>query len=285
MDNKRPLYLSERNGDLWLTEDERENLQIDYRIKDIIYEEQSAFQYVMILDSYAFGRMLTLDGIVQTTSSDGHIYNEMIAHIPLCIHPNPRRVLIIGGGDCGAAKEVCKYDQVERIDLVEIDKLVVEACQKHLPEVSGRLSDPRVHFFFEDGVDFVKNKAPEYDVIIVDSSDPIGPAEVLFEKSFYQSLSKALKDDGLMVCQSESPIFYAEIMRQTHQRISAIFAQTALYMAVVPTYPGGFWSFTIGSKQHITPDPTRLRGQDLLYVNEPLVKSCFDLPQFVLNLL
>lgn len=285
MDKIRPIYLSEKNGDLWLTEDERENLKIDYRIKDIIYAEQSAFQYVMILDSYAFGRMLALDGIVQTTSIDGHIYNEMISHVPLCIHPHPRQILIIGGGDCGAAKEICKYDHVERIDLVEIDKLVVEACQNHLPEVSGRLSDPRVHFIFEDGVDFVKNKAQEYDVIIVDSSDPIGPAEVLFEKSFYQSLFKALKDDGLMVCQSQSPIFHAEIMRQTHQRISSIFAKAALYLAVVPTYPGGFWSFTVGSKQHITPDPARLRGQDLLYVNKPLIKSCFDLPQFVLNLL
>lgn len=282
MNKKRPIYLSEENGDLWLTEDERENLKIDYRIKEIIYEEQSPFQHVMILDSYAFGRMLVLDGIVQTTSIDGHIYNEMISHVPLCIHPEPRRVLIIGGGDCGVAREACKYDSIERIDMVEIDQLVVEVCKEHLPEVSGRLSDPRVQFFFADGVDFARNQEDEYDVIIVDSSDPIGPAQVLFEKSFYQSLNKALKKDGLMVCQSQSPIFHSEVMQQTHQRISEIFEQVKMYTAVVPTYPGGLWSFTIGSKRYINPNTARLSKKDLFYVNESIIERCFALPQFLL---
>jgi len=283
MNKKLPSYFSKRDQELWLTEEEREDLKISYRIKEILYEAQSEFQHVMVLDSYSFGRMLVLDGIVQTTSIDGYIYNEMISHVPLSIHPDPKQVLIIGGGDCGAAKEICKYRSVERIDMVEIDKLVVEACTKHLPEVSGRLSDPRVQFIFDDGVRFALNKENEYDVVIVDSSDPIGPAKSLFEKSFYESLHKALKKDGLMVCQSQSPIFHSEIMKQTFQRISDLFDEVKLYTAVVPTYPGGLWSFTIGSKRSITPNPEKLSERDTHYVNKQIIESCFSLPQFVLD--
>jgi len=283
MDYKLPDYLSRRNGDLWLTEDEYDNLKINYRIKDIIFDQKSSFQDVMILDSYSFGRMLVLDGIVQTTSIDGHIYNEMISHIPLSIHPDPKKVLIIGGGDCGVAKEVCKYDHVEQIDMVEIDELVVKACREHLPEVSGRLADPRVQFIFDDGVKFAKEKKNEYDVIIVDSSDPIGPAQVLFEKSFYQSLHGALKEDGLMVCQSQSPIFHMDVMNQTYTRIADLFKEVKMYTAVVPTYPGGLWSFTIGSKKYIEPNSSKVKNKDTKYVNEQLVDRCFALPQFMMS--
>jgi spermidine synthase (EC 2.5.1.16) len=281
MNKKLPVYLSETNGDLWLTEDEREDLKVSYRIKEIVFEGQSAFQHVMVLDSYCFGNMLVLDGIVQTTSIDGYIYNEIIAHVPLCIHPNPQRVLIIGGGDCGVAKEVCKYNSVKLIDLVEIDQMVVEVCQKYLPEVSGNLSDSRVRYIYQDGVKFIQDKYAEYDLIIVDSSDPIGPAKVLFEKSFYQSLYISLKADGLMVCQSQSPIFHSEIMKQTFERINGIFPKTKMYTATVPTYPGGLWSFTIGSKQYLDPDPTKVKHKDLYYFNEQIIEHCFSLPEFM----
>jgi spermidine synthase len=281
MNKKLPVYLSEKNGDLWLTEDEREDLKVSYRIKKIVFEEQSAFQHVMVLDSYCFGNMLVLDGVVQTTSIDGYIYNEIIAHVPLCIHPNPLSVLIIGGGDCGVAKEVCKYNSVGLIDLVEIDQMVVDVCQKYLPEVSGNLSDPRVRFIYEDGVKFIQNKVAEYDIVIVDSSDPIGPAKVLFEKSFYQSLFNSLKKDGLMVCQSQSPIFHSEIMKQTFDRIKDIFPRTELFTAIVPTYPGGLWSFTIGSKQYINPNPTKVKQLDTYYVSEQIIEHCFSLPKFM----
>lgn len=281
MTNKLPVYLSEKNGSIWLTEDEREDLKIGYRIKNIIFEGQSSFQHVMVLDSYCFGNMLVLDGIVQTTSIDGHIYNEIISHVPLCIHPDPRRVLIIGGGDCGVAKEVCKYSSVELIDLVEIDQLVVEVCRKFLPEVSGNLSDPRVRFIYEDGVKFVLDKYAEYDLIIIDSSDPIGPAKVLFEKSFYQCLYTLLKADGLMVCQSQSPIFHSEIMKQTYNHIKNLFPKTEIFTAIVPTYPGGLWSFTLGSKQYIKPNPAKTKQLDTYYVNEQIIECCFSLPKFI----
>lgn len=277
----RNEFLIKKDGDLWLTEDERNNLKISYRIKEVVFEEKSPFQHVMILDSYEFGRMLVLDGIVQTTSLDGHIYNEMISHVPISFHPNPKKVLIIGGGDCGAAKEVCKYPEIEQVDMVEIDEAVVRACMEHLPAVSGSLSDERVRYIYDDGVKFIKDKDNEYDVIIIDSSDPIGPAEVLFEKSFYQSVYRALKEDGLMVCQSGSPIFQENVNKQTYQRLKSLFPAVNMYVAVVPTYPGGLWSFTLASKRYETSNPDKVKNKDTYYVNENIVESCFALPAFV----
>lgn len=280
-----PKYLHTSQGELWLTEDERDNLKISYRIKDVLFEETSPFQHIMVLDSYDFGPMLVLDGAVQTTSMDGYIYNEMISHVPLSVHPHPRHVLIIGGGDCGAAKEATKYKEVERIDLVEIDEAVVRASKRYLPEVSGNLSDPRVHYHYADGVEFAKNIRGKYDVIIVDSSDPVGPAVQLFESSFYQSLYHALKDDGLMVCQSQSPIFHDDVMAQSYERIGRLFPYRRMYTAVVPTYPGGLWSFTLGSKRSL-PAPEHIRfDKSARYVNEALLRQCFALPHFLKELL
>ena len=172
---KTENYLQKIGDDIWFTEVDRSDLKIDYRIKEVVYSESSPIQEIMILDSYDFGRMLVLDDAVQTTAQDGYIYNEMIAHIPLNIHPNPKNVLIIGGGDCGAAREAAKHHNIDRIDMVEIDEMVVKASKQYLQEVSGNLSDPRVNFIFEDGTAYVKEKRDYlYDVIIVDSSDPVG---------------------------------------------------------------------------------------------------------------
>jgi len=274
-------YLKTVGNEIWFTEADRNNLKIDYRIKEIIYSETSPFQHIMILDSYDFGRVLVLDDAVQTTSLDGFIYNEMITHVPLNIHPNPKNVLIIGGGDCGAAREVAKYPGVERIDMVEIDEMVVKACKNHLKEVSGDLSDPRVNFIFEDGTSYVKQKRDYlYDVIIVDSSDPVGPAVKLFELEFYQNLYDNLKEDGLMVCQSESPVFYSEMMATINRRLKSIFPVVKVYLATVPTYPGGLWSFTIGSKKYGEPNPEAF-DKETRYVNKEIIKSCFALPNFV----
>ncbi len=280
-----PKYIQQTQGKLWLTEDERDNLKISYCIKEVLFEETSEFQHVMVLDSYDFGPMLVLDGAVQTTSKDGFVYNEMIAHVPLSLHPDPKHVLIIGGGDCGAAREAAKYSSIERIDMVEIDELVVTASKKYMPEVSGNLSDPRVNFIYADGVKFAKQVKAQYDVIIVDSSDPVGPAVQLFESAFYQSLHDALKDGGMMVCQSQSPIFHPEVMKQSYDRIDQIFADTRLYTAVVPTYPGGLWSFTIGSKIPIKQTQQAVYDKDTQYFNEHIFNGCFQLPAFLQKIL
>ncbi|MBS4195913.1 polyamine aminopropyltransferase [Lederbergia citri] len=274
-------WLQKIDSDYWLIEQDRGNLTVSYRLKEIIFSEKSTFQHVMIADSYDFGRMLVLDGVVQTTALDGHIYNEMITHVPLFIHKNPEKVLIIGGGDCGAAKEVTKHVSVKDIHMVEIDELVVNACRKHLQEVSGNLSDPRVSFIFTDGIEFVKKTEQTYDVIIVDSSDPEGPAEQLFEFEFYQHLKRKLKDDGILVCQSQSPLFQANITRNTFNNFQELFAHADVYYAVVPTYPGGFWSFTIGSKSPINISCESLVDVNTKYFNKDMMVSSFKLPQFL----
>ncbi|MDQ0162669.1 polyamine aminopropyltransferase [Bacillus alveayuensis] len=281
---KTAQYIQKIGNDLWLTEDERQNLKISYRVKEVLFSKSSPFQHVMILDSYDFGRMLVLDGVVQTTSIDGHIYNEMISHVPLSIHPNPQKVLIIGGGDCGVAREVCKYPNVKEIDMVEIDELVVKACKEYLPEVSGNLSDPRVNFLFIDGVKYAAEKENEYDVIIVDSSDPVGPAEQLFSKEFYVNLHRALKEDGLMVCQSQSPIFHLDVLKQSYSHLASLFPITKLYTAVVPTYPGGMWSFTIGSNKYENIHVSNF-SKETKYVNQDILEGCFKLPEFLQNAL
>jgi spermidine synthase len=264
---------------LWLVEDERENMKLSYRVKDVLFSGQSPYQHVMIVDTYDFGPTLVLDGVVQTTSKDGHIYNEMITHIPMLTHPHPRKILIIGGGDCGAAREVCKYEQVEQIDMVEIDELVVKVSKQYLTDVSGNLSDERVNFIFQDGTAFVKERHHYYDIIIVDSSDPVGPAEQLFSFQFYSDVRQALKPDGLMVCQSQSPFFHQEVLKETYWRIGQLFPIVKVYQAVVPTYPGGLWSFTLGSKQYAPDNLADKWEKEAKYINKGILQSCFNLPE------
>lgn len=276
--SKLPPWIQEMDGTLWFVEEDRGNLNIHYRIKEVIFSQQSDFQHVMILDTYDFGRALVLDGALQTTALDGHIYNEMMAHVPLQIHPQARKVLIIGGGDCGVAREVAKYEHVEQVDMVEIDPLVVEVCRKYLPEVSGSLDDPKVNFIFDDGLKFVQNKEKEYDVVIVDSSDPVGPAVGLIELPFYRHVERILKDDGVMVCQSQSPIFEVDTVVDIGKKVSSLFPIQEVYIAVVPTYPGGMWSFTLGSKRYKREQTLRVAPKDTRYFNEGIYRSCFELP-------
>ncbi len=275
-----PKYIKSVDNELWFTEDDRDNLKISYRVKEIVFSQMSDIQHVMILDSYDFGKMLVLDGVVQTTSIDGYIYNEMIAHIPLTLHQTPKRVLIIGGGDCGVAKEAVKYPEIRQIDMVEIDELVVDVCKKHLKEVSGNISDPRVSFIYADGVKYASKSNMSYDVIIVDSSDPVGPAVQLFELSFYTDLRSLLAGGGIMVCQSQSPVFHLSIMKQTYNRMSSLFDRTKIYTATVPTYPGGLWSFTIGMDKSIDLKDIKF-DKDTKYVTKDLIGRCFKLPRFM----
>lgn len=276
-------FLKEINGETWLIEDERDNMKLYYRIKEVISSRESPFQKVDVIDLYDFGRCLVLDGVIQTTELDGYIYNEMISHVPTVTHENPKDVLVIGGGDCGVVNELIKYKQLKSIDMVEIDEVVVQECIKHIPAISGNSSeDERVNFLFEDGIKFVKEKSKYYDIAIVDSSDPIGPAEVLFSENFYISLKNSLKDDGIMVCQSQSPIFHKDVLRKTYDILKKHFPIVRTYKAVVPSYPGGMWSFTLASFKY---DPLEAKLEKLAkntnYVNSDIFNSCFSLPKFM----
>lgn len=279
-------YLKNIDGEKWFVEDDRDNLKVAYRVKDVISSVKSPFQQIDIIDSYDFGRCLILDGVMQTNEMDGYIYNEMISHVPVVTHPSAKDVLVIGGGDCGAVNEITKYECPQRIDMVEIDELVVKECIKHIPSIAGNAPyDKRVNFIFDDGIEFVKNRREMYDVIIIDSSDPVGPAEDLFSEKFYINAKNCLRPDGILVCQSESPFFYKDIMQRTYRFLCNHFNIVRTYIAVVPSYPGGLWSFTIASQKY---DPLKADTDRIVkntkYINEEIFKSCFMLPNFMKEL-
>lgn len=274
---------------LWCTEKQTHSLGLTTRIKETLYTGTSEFQNIAVVDSMQFGRMLILDGVFQTSVFDEFVYHEMIAHVPLYIHPNPRNVLIIGGGDGGTVREVVKHDSVEIAEMVEIDGMVVEACQKYLPEISIALNEnnPKVRLKIGDGIQHMKEAEKKYDVIIVDCSDPIGPGEGLFTRDFYKDVSRALKDDGLFVQQTESPYYHQELIRRLTKDISSLFPITKMYLANIPLYPGGLHCFTIGSKQYY-PDKVDIKGRQKIttrYHNAEIQKSCFVLPNFIQDLI
>ncbi|MDF2569840.1 MAG: speE [Sporomusa sp.] len=275
--------------ELWYTEYQTKNLGLTARIKETLYTGKSEFQEVAVVDSHQFGRMLVLDGVFQTSIFDEFIYHEMIAHVPLFAHPSPRTVLVIGGGDGGTIREVVKHQSVEVAEMVEIDGLVVDVSKKYLPEISVALNEnhPKLRLKIGDGIKHMQEVENKYDVIIVDCSDPIGPGEGLFTRSFYQDVHKALKPDGLFVQQTESPFYHQELIKRLKQDISSLFPITRLYLASVPQYPGGLHCFTIGSKQY---DPTHAdiaripENLGTRYFNREIQKSCFALPNFIQEL-
>lgn len=269
--------------EVWFTEKQTPHLAISLRVNKVLCSEQTPFQKLAILDTVEFGRMLTLDNVIQTTVKDEFVYHEMITHVGLNTHPNPRQVLVIGGGDGGSIREVVKHRQVEKVRMVEIDGRVIEAAKEFLPELSCGYADPRVEIMVDDGIKHVKDHQDAYDMIVVDSTDPVGPAEGLFNEAFYQNVHGALKEDGLFVAQTESPFFNRKLIKDIHLVLRGIFPIVHLYMVYIPTYPGGMWTFTIGSKRH---DPVKAALDGLgdfnnKYYSPAVHRSAFVLPPFV----
>jgi len=272
---------------LWFTELQTPELAISCRVKETLHSETTPYQQLAVLDTEPFGRMLTLDGVIQTTIKDEFVYHEMITHVALNTHPNPRQVLVIGGGDGGSIREILKHRSVERAVLVDIDGAVVEASKKYLPEISVGLKDPRAEVRIEDGIKYIKEHQNEFDVIIVDSTDPVGPAVGLFAAEFYRNIHAALKEDGIFVAQTESPFYNQKLIYNIHQDLKAIFPVVRLYLANVPTYPGGLWSFTLGSKKY---DPLDVRPDNFepvaaRYYTPQVHQACLALPAFVQDIL
>lgn len=272
--------------ELWFTEKHTPNVGISLRVKRCLLHKETLFQKLDVLDSYDFGKVLVLDGLIMLTERDEFIYHEMISHVPLVAHPCPRAVLIIGGGDGGTVREVLKHPEVERIDLVEIDREVIDASLEYFPEVSRGLNDPRAHIFVEDGIQYIARQHKVYDAVIIDSTDPIGPAEGLFVVDFYKDVFKALRPDGIMVTQSESPFQDPKLWARIYRNISCVFPRTFSYYACIPTYPSGFWSFTIGSKtlhpvEGIREESALRVSRHTRYYNPSLHRGAFSLPNFL----
>jgi len=273
--------------DMWLKEGQIENAAMTYKIKETLVTKTTEFQELAIVDTPAFGRMLILDGIVQTTIKDEFVYHEMITHIPLFTHPNPKKVLVVGGGDGGAIREILKHPSVEKAVLCEIDEVVINECKKFLPEISCELENPRCEVFVGDGIKYVHEHKNEFDVIIVDSTDPFGAAEGLFGGSFYKEIYECLTEDGIFIAQTETPFYLPEVVKKVFNDAKAIFPVTKLFMAAIPTYPGGYWSFTIGSKKH-DPEMVDVSGElnfQTKYYTKKLHKACFTLPKYIEELI
>ena len=237
---------------LWFSEMQTPNVKFSIRVDRQLYSGKSEFQRIDVFESPEFGRFLTLDGYMMLTEKDEFIYHEMITHVPMAVHPNVKRVLVIGAGDGGVIRELVRYPEIEQIDLVEIDELVVEVCKKYLPKTACRLDDERVSIYYEDGLRFIRSCEDKYDLIIVDSTDPFGPGEGLFTKEFYGNCYKALHEDGIMINQHESP-FYEEdaaACQKAHKQIVQSFPISRIYQAHIPTYPSGHWLFGFASKKY-----------------------------------
>lgn len=273
--------------ELWYTEKQTPNHGITTKVKKTLHHDKSEFQTLDVMETAEFGNMLVLDGMVMTTDRDEFVYHEMITHVAMNTHPHPKHVLVVGGGDGGAIREILRYPTVERAILAEIDGKVIEASKKYFPQIASGLSDPRVDIQVTDGIRHIQENKGTYDVILVDSTEPVGPAVGLFQKPFYEGIYEALKEDGIMVAQTESPWFNRDLIRQVFRDIQGTFPIACLYTASIPTYPSGLWSFTIGSKKYDprAVDPSKLKKFDTRYYRPEMHKSLFDLPQFVLELI
>jgi spermidine synthase len=256
------------------------------KINSLLEKKDSKFQRIEVYDTKPFGRMLVLDGVIMCTEYDEHAYHEMIAHVPLCAHKNPENVLVIGGGDGGTIRETLRHRGVKRVDLCEIDGEVVEVSRKYLPQLACAFDDSRVSVFHEDGATFIEAHPDTYDVIMVDSSDPIGPAEVLFSEEFYVAMKKSLRADGIAVTQSESFYYHGDIVKRLTGYAKKHYAVSGYYFTVVPTYPSGIIGFTFCSKKyHPLADLNEARAKalepELTYYNAAIHRGSFALPNFI----
>ncbi|MDR2664868.1 MAG: polyamine aminopropyltransferase [Oscillospiraceae bacterium] len=278
--------------ELWYSEDHSENVKFWIRFDRQLYSGRSDYQRIDVFESDEFGRVLTLDGYLMLTERDEFIYHEMITHVPMAVRPDIRDVLVIGAGDGGAVRELVRYGGIRRVDVAEIDPAVVEVCREYLPSVSCGFDDSRVALHYQDGLRFVRGRESEYDLIIVDSTDPFGPGEVLFTREFYGSCHKALRDGGIMVNQHESPFYAADAdaMKRAHSRIYSSFELCRVYHAHIPTYPSGYWLFGFASKgmhpvRGLDADAWNALGLRTRYYNTKLHAGAFCLPTYVEEML
>ncbi len=280
------------SNEKWVNEYYTPSVLFSIKVKEHILSMQSDFQKIDVYDSYEFGRFFMLDGFLMLTQKDEHIYHEMISHIPMAVNPQIKNVLIIGGGDGGSVREFARYAHIEQIDLVEIDGAVVDICKKYFPFTACGFADERVNVYIQDGINYVKECKKIYDLIIVDSTDPIGVGEGLFNVEFYKDCHKLLSDNGILINQHESP-YYAEDAKQAvraHKNISSVFEKSYVYQFHMPTYASGHWLFGFASKglhpiKDLDANKWEKFGIKTKYYNTKLHVGSFYLPTYVLELL
>lgn len=276
----------------WISETYKESVILGLALKQKLFSQTSPFQKVEVFASRHHGRVLMNDDCFMLCERDERIYHEMMAHVPLNVHQNARRVLIIGGGDGGTAREVLRYARVERVVLVEIDQVVVESCRAHIPSTANAFKDPRLELRIEDGVRFVREADETFDVILIDSTDPEGAAQPLFGAEFYADVIKRLAPGGIVIAQGESVFYESEMQRKMLEITSSHFQFTSPYNFTNMTYPGGLWSFMWASQtlhplrdlkapHSRTPDSNAPNSSlEMFYYNENVHRASFQLPEF-----
>ncbi len=273
----------------WFTEYHGPGTGITMKVLRTLYSAESAFQDITLVETEDFGRVLLLDGVIQTTERDEFIYHEMLVHVPMCAHPAPRNVLIIGGGDGGCVREALRHETVERVTLVEIDGMVVDCCREFLPGIAGKLDDPRVEIRIEDGVKFIEGREKAFDVIMVDSTDPVAMASPLTKTSFFRAAKRALAPGGLYAAQTQGPVFEGHMMGRITRRIRRVFPGASTYLANVPTYPGGIWSFALAPKSGKADARAKPRalpaGENTHYYSPEVHAAAFTHPPYVAEIL
>ena len=288
-----PKTLYQRN--IWFTERSDETAISFRHTGRQLYKEQSPYQLVEIYDTYAWGKTLTLDRMVMTTEKDEFIYHEMITHPAMFSHPNPRRALVIGGGDGGAVRELLRHEGVEEVVMVEIDEKVVEASRLHLPAIAEAFDHPRLKVLIDDGIAYVAAaEDASFDLVIVDSTDPVGPGEGLFTEAFYRDVHRILRPGGLQITQSEGPHYAPEVMAEVYACFRNVYGKNNVhcYLAHIPTYPTGMWSFSWSIKGEGHPynklDEARadafVEQHGLRYYNAAIHRAAFALPTFTKRL-
>lgn len=282
MNSMKSGWFSELN-DLW------PGVALSLEVEEILHSERSRFQDILVVKTKSHGRALMLDGVIQCTEKDEMSYHEMISYIPLCSHSKPQHVLIVGGGDGGAAREVAKHPDVERITLVDIDDRVIELSRQYLPRLSLGLNNPKVNISVGDGFEYLRDHRGEFDVIITDSSDPVGPAENLFKQSYYELLRAALKPGGIIASQAGTAWMNIDQVCSTFQHCKAVFPVAGYAVTAVPTYPTGQIGFVLASldKQTNLAEPMRVFSEEdldhmsMMYYNDKVHRAAFVLPRFV----
>lgn len=279
-------HQTNQRPDLWFHDSVEfaHGTRLSIKIRDVLCHYRSPFQEIAIFETENLGRMLVLDDITMLTEFDEFAYHEMIVHVPMMVHPVPSHILVIGGGDGGTVRELLKHPGISRIHVCEIDMEVIKACRQYLPSIASGFDDPRVEVFSEDGSRFVKEHPGEYDVIIVDSTDPVGPGQVLFQREFYEDMKKALKKGGIAITQCESMYFHQEIIGGVYSFARGIFPNIAYYYTLVPTYPSGIIGFFFCSlKYDPLKDLSEQRAENisgLRYYTPAIHRASFTLPRF-----
>ena len=278
--------------EMWFSELHTSNVKLSMRIEEQLCSVESDCQRIDVLVSDEFGKFLALDGEILFSEKDEFIYDEMVTHIPMAVHPDVKNVLIIGGADGGVARELINYKCIERIDVVEPDEMLVEVCRKHFPELTCGLDDDRVNVYIQDALRFLRNKTGDYDLIINDATDPFGYTEGLFTKEFYGSCYKALKSDGIMVYQHGSPFYDEDEVecRKMHRKVYKSFPISRVYQAHIPTCPSGYWLFGFASKKYhplndLNTEKWEALGLKTWYYTTNLHRGAFMLPRYVEELL